>query len=127
MISSRRASTAATSSSPVTASAAPGIRLTSASASYGPQQRLRRHARPERALAADQPVLDDRDLQPVLREPPRRHLAGRPGADHHHIEAPHGPRTLTASTMEEHTTPGTTGFDVVGSWGRLRVEVPEAS
>jgi hypothetical protein len=27
--------------------------------------------------------------------------------------------------MEEH--PGTTGFDVVGSWGRLRVEVPEAS
>ena len=24
-------------------------------------------------------------------------------------------------------TLGTTGFDVVGSWGRLRVEVPEAS
>jgi hypothetical protein len=24
-------------------------------------------------------------------------------------------------------TPGTTGFDVVGSWGWLRVEVPEAS
>ena len=24
-------------------------------------------------------------------------------------------------------TLGTTGFDVVGSWGQLRVEVPEAS
>ena len=35
MISSRRASTAATSSSPVIASAAPGIRRASASASYG--------------------------------------------------------------------------------------------
>ena len=34
-ISSRRASTAGTSSSPVTASAAPGMRRTSASASYG--------------------------------------------------------------------------------------------
>ena len=54
------------------------------------QQRLRRHARPERALAPDEPVLDDRDLQPVLGEPPRRHLARRPGADDHHIEAPHG-------------------------------------
>ena len=53
----------------------------------GPQQRLRRHARPERALAADQPVLDDRDLQPVLGEPPRRHLARRSGADHHDIES----------------------------------------
>jgi predicted kinase len=30
-------------------------------------------------------------------------------------------------TMEAHTPLGTTGFDVVGSWGRLRVEVPEAS
>ncbi len=27
----------------------------------------------------------------------------------------------------EGTFPGTTGFDVVGSWGWLRVEVPEAS
>ena len=35
MISSRRSSTACTSSRPVTASAAPGIRLTSSSASYG--------------------------------------------------------------------------------------------
>ena len=54
------------------------------------QQRLRRHARPERALAADEAVLDDRDLQSVLGEPPRRHLTRRPGADDHHIEAPHG-------------------------------------
>jgi hypothetical protein len=29
--------------------------------------------------------------------------------------------------MEGHYTLGTTGFDVVGSWGGLRVEVPEAS
>ena len=76
MISSRRASTACTSSSPVTASAAPGIRRASASASYGPQQRLRGHARPERALAADEAVLDDRHLEARVRRaappPPRR-------------------------------------------------------
>jgi hypothetical protein len=31
-------------------------------------------------------------------------------------------------TMDSGITPlGTTGFDVVGSWGWLRVEVPEAS
>ena len=70
-----------------------GCGATSASASYGPQQRLRRHARPERALAADEPVLDDRDLEPALGEPPRRHLARRPGADHHHVEAPHRRRS----------------------------------
>ena len=29
--------------------------------------------------------------------------------------------------LQWRSTPGTTGFDVVGSWGRLRVEVPEAS
>ena len=37
------------------------------------------------------------------------------------------PAPYPRSTMEGHNTPGTTGFDVVGSWGRLRVEVPEAS
>jgi len=28
------------------------------------------------------------------------------------------------SILEVHTSPGTTGFDVVDSWGWLRVEVP---
>ena len=56
----------------------------------GPQQRLRRHARPERALAADQPILDDRHVEPVLGQPSRRHLARRPRTDHHDIEGPHG-------------------------------------
>ena len=67
--------------------AAPGMRRASASDLGRPQQRLRRHARPERALAADLAVLDDRDLEPGLREPPRRHLAAGPGTDHHHVEA----------------------------------------
>ena len=60
----------------------------------------------------------------MLREPPRRHLAGRPRADHHDIELR---MDGTLATMGRDKTPGTTGFDVVGSWGRLRVEVPEAS
>ena len=54
-----------------------------------PQQRLGRHAGPERALAADLAVLDDRDLQPGVGQPARRHLAAGPGADHHHVEAAH--------------------------------------
>src|SRR3954452_14853286 len=61
--------------------------------------------------------------------------ASRPAAT-----SPPGPAPTTTTSklrMEEHpnsdynevskTTLGTTGFDVVGSWGRLRVEVPEAS
>ena len=41
-----------------------------------PQQRLRRHARVVRALAADERLLDDRDGSPPS-EPAGRHLAGR--------------------------------------------------
>ena len=60
--------------------------------------------------------------------------ASRPAAT-----SPAGPAPITTTSklrMDPHpshhyngrsTTPGTTGFDVVGSWGRLRVEVPEAS
>ena len=46
----------------------------------GPQQRLRGHARPERALAADEPVLDDRHLEarrPRACPPPPRRPARR--------------------------------------------------
>ena len=127
MTSSRRASTAWTSSDPVIASAAPGTRRASASASYGPQQGLRRHAGPERALAADQAVLDDRDLRPSS--------ASRPAAT-----SPAGPAPITTTSKVASTLPrprpyngrrtypwGRHGFDVVGSRGRLRVEVPEAS
>ena len=42
-----------------------------------PQQRLRRHAGVERAVAADERALDDRDREPVLAQPARHHLAGR--------------------------------------------------
>ena len=52
------------------------------------QQRLRGHARVERALAADQVRLDDRHLQPRLAEPPGAHLA-RPGRQ---------PRTTTSNS-----------------------------
>ena len=58
----------------------------------GPQQRLRGHARPERALAADQPVLDDRDLQPCS--------ASRPAAT-----SPAGPAPTTTTSklrMDSH-------------------------
>ena len=41
------------------------------------QQRLRRHAGVVRALASDQPVLDDRDGQPALAEPARADLTGQ--------------------------------------------------
>ena len=91
MTSSRRASAAATSSFAGDGLRRAGDPLDLRERLVGPQQRLRRHARPERALAADEPVLDDRHLQPVLGQPPRRHLARRPRADHHHIEGPHGP------------------------------------
>ena len=62
---------------PCAASAAPGMRRASASTSAGRRSALRRHARPVGALAADLAVLDDRDLEPALGEPPRRHLAAR--------------------------------------------------
>ena len=53
------------------------------------QQALRRHARVERALPADEVVLDQRDLEPRVGQPSRRHLTGGPAADHHHVEAVH--------------------------------------
>jgi hypothetical protein len=42
-----------------------------------PQQRLRRHARVERAFAADEMRLHDRDVVAALREAPGQQLAGR--------------------------------------------------
>ncbi len=54
-----------------------------------PQQRLRRHAGVERALAADELLLDEGDRDAVLSEPSRRHLARGAGAQHHHIELAH--------------------------------------
>jgi hypothetical protein len=50
------------------------------------KQRLGGHARVIGAFAADQLPLDERDGQPVLSETTRAHLAGRPGAEHDHIE-----------------------------------------
>ena len=62
------------------------------------QQRLGGHARVERALAADDVVLDQRDLEPRVGQPPRRHLTGGPAADHHHVEAVHAsPRFVAAN------------------------------
>ena len=62
------------------------------------QQRLGGHARVERALAADDVVLDQRDLEPRVGQPPRRHLTGGPAADHHHVEAVHAsPRFVSAN------------------------------
>ena len=85
--SSRRASAASTSSSPVTASAAPGHAPHLGQQLARAQQRLGGHARVVGALAADQLRLDDRDRQPAVRQPPGRHLAGRAGADHDHVES----------------------------------------
>ena len=96
MISSRRSSTAVTSSSPVAAWAAPGTRRASARTSPGRSSALGRHARPERALATDLAVLDDRHLQPRLRQSSGRHLAAGSRADHHHVEGVHR-RRLTAA------------------------------
>ena len=72
----------------------------------GTQQRLRRHACPERAFATDEPVLDDGHLEAMIGQPAGRHLAGRSRADDHHIEALHAdtmtyevhPRGRQAST-----------------------------
>ena len=54
------------------------------------QQRLRGHARVEGALAADEVLLDERDLEPGLAEPPGGDLAGRAGAEHDDVEAAFG-------------------------------------
>ncbi len=50
------------------------------------EQRLGRHARIEGALPADEVRLDDRRGMAAIGRAAREHLAGRPGADHDHIE-----------------------------------------
>ena len=86
--SSRRASTAGTSIGPIES---PATRSTSRLQLDGTQQCLRGHAGVERALATDEPILDDRDREPVLPQPPGRDLAGHAGPHHHHVELAHGP------------------------------------
>ncbi len=54
------------------------------------QECLRGHAGVVRALAADEPVLDDRDRDPVLAQPAGHDLAGDAGPHHHHVELAHG-------------------------------------
>ena len=56
----------------------------------GAEQRLRGHARVEGALAADEVLLDERDREPALTEPPGSDLAGRAGADDDDVEAAFG-------------------------------------
>ena len=51
-----------------------------------PDQRLRRHAPPVGALAADQLALHDRHRQPAFGAAPGGDLSGRPGPDHDHVE-----------------------------------------
>ncbi len=55
----------------------------------GTQKRLRRHARPVRALSADEPVLDDRDREAVLAEPAGGHFARDTRAQHNNVELAH--------------------------------------
>ena len=50
------------------------------------QQRLGGHAGVERALAADQLALDERDGEAVLGQAPGADLAGGPGAEDDHVE-----------------------------------------
>jgi hypothetical protein len=50
------------------------------------EQRLRRHAGVEGALAADQVRLQDRDLQSLLTEPPGAHLPRGPRTEDDHVE-----------------------------------------
>ncbi len=52
----------------------------------GPEKRLRRHAGEERALAAHEPLLHDRNRETGLSEPAGDHLPGCPGADHDDVE-----------------------------------------
>jgi hypothetical protein len=50
------------------------------------QQGLRGHAGVERALAADQMALDERDVHVALTQAPRDDFSGRTGPDHDHVE-----------------------------------------
>ena len=54
-----------------------------------PQQRLRRHACVERALAPHEVRLHDRDVVAALREAPGQYLAGRPRPDDDDVERAH--------------------------------------
>ena len=95
--SSRRASTAATSErAGRDAGHAPRL----GGELDGPQQRLRRHARVEGALAADESLLDDRDLEARLAQAPGDHLAGRPCADHDHVELASSSTAASSSLPE---------------------------
>ena len=62
----------------------------------GAQQRLGRHAAVEGALAADELLLDDDDLQAGVGQAPRAHLPGRPGTDDDDVEAAlaHGAQSI---------------------------------
>ena len=138
MTSSRRSSSACTSSEPVTASAAPGIRLTSSSASYGRSSAFEgMHAQNEHSPPTSR-------SSTIATSSPSS--ASLPAAT-----SPAGPAPITitsnvrmaptlpwrrgptpegvpqARMWRVHSPWGRHGFDVVGSLGRLRVEVPEAS
>ena len=65
-----------------------------------PQQRLRGHARIERAFAADELGLDHRDSVAALAEATRDHFPGGTGADHDHVErvAHSEPPSLSSTT-----------------------------
>ena len=73
--------------------ASPGARSSDAAELGRPQHRLRRHAGEVRALAADEPALDERDLRLVVEpaEGADEMLAGRPSAeddDLHYFSSP---------------------------------------
>ena len=91
------------SSSPVTASAAPGARRAAATSLGRAQQRLRRHAGVVRALAADELALDERRSRPprragaAPRRTPRRRRrrrARRPGRSRHASRAVRKPAKI---------------------------------
>src|SRR5205823_5285351 len=55
-----------------------------------PEQRLRRHAAVEGALAADEVTLDNRDAQARFPEPAGTDLPRRSGSDHDNVELANG-------------------------------------
>ena len=89
MISSRRASTAGTSSDPVIASAAPGTRRASASASYGRSSAFDgMHAQNEHSPPTSRSSTIATLSPSSARRPAATSPAG-PGTDHHHVEGSH--------------------------------------
>ena len=95
MTSSRRSSAAGT-SRPSTACAAPGTRRASASTWPGRSSALDGHAAVEGALAADEVLLDDDDLEAGVGQAARAHLPGRAGTDDHDVAAAlaHGAQSI---------------------------------